>query len=208
MNISEESIFYQNAYFQKQIFEKEKIKNIEDFTPNKNELVIRERLMYFYLNPKKNSAMPKFMKMSEKEKKCQEIMTLTDSKLSELIDNFYDDKPLIRLRKFYFKISSYVNRFALKIVKNPIFDNISLLVILINTLLILISDPVDSLSIANTTDDYFLYFYSIEMLLKIFAYGFIIPDNSYLKDLWNILDFTVIFVGWISFSILIFRFYY
>jgi len=201
MNISEESIFYQNAYFQKQIFEKEKIKNIEDFTPNKNELVIRERLMYFYLNPKKNSAMPKFMKMSEKEKKCQEIMTLTDSKLSELIDNFYDDKPLIRLRKFYFKISSYVNRFALKIVKNPIFDNISLLVILINTLLILISDPVDSLSIANTTDDYFLYFYSIEMLLKIFAYGFIIPDNSYLKDLWNILDFTVIFVGWISFLI-------
>jgi len=157
--------------------------------------------MYFYLNPKKNSAMPKFMKISEKEKKCQEIMALTDSQLPEIIDNFYDEKPLIKFRKFYFKISSYINRFSLKIVKNPIFDNISLMVILINTLLILISDPVDPLSIANTTDDYFLYFYTFEMILKIFAFGFILPENSYLKDLWNILDFVVIFVGWISFLV-------
>lgn len=170
----------------------------EKLTQNKSELIIREKLMYFYLNPRKNNAMPKFMKVSEKEKKCQEILTINEAKLPDLINNFYDDKPFIRLRKFFFKISSYINRFSLKIVKNPFFDNISLFVILINTLLILISDPIDSNSIANTSDDYFLYFYTTEMFLKIFAFGFIIPDDSYLKDLWNILDFLVIFVGWIS----------
>ena len=51
--------------------------------------------MYFYLNPRKNVAMPKFMKCSEKEKKCQEIMTFTEAKLPDLIDNFYDLENII-----------------------------------------------------------------------------------------------------------------
>jgi len=103
------------------------------------------------------------MKISEKEKKCQEIITLKSADLPEIINNFYDDKPCVRLRKFYFKISTYLNNWALKIVKFPLFDNISLLVILVNTLLILISDPIDDNSIANRSDDFFLYFYTIEM---------------------------------------------
>lgn len=36
------------------------------------------------------------------------------------------------------------------------------------------------------------------MFLKVIALGFIMEKNSYLRDPWNILDFIVVFFGWIS----------
>ena len=171
---------------------------IEETNTNKEELVIQKKLMYYYLYPRKNVAMPKFMKISSKEKKCQEIIGFREAKVQDQVINFYDEYPCLRIRKFYFKISEIIKK-KLVFVKNPIFDNISLVVILANTVIILISDPLDSNSLANSSDQYFLYIYSIEMIMKILAYGFVVPPNSYFKDLWNILDFLVIFVGWISF---------
>jgi hypothetical protein len=157
--------------------------------------------MYFYLHPKKNIAMPKFMKISGKEKRINEIMTFTEISLGEKIRNFYDESPCLKLRKFFYKYIAYINRFSLKLVKNPIYDNFFLFVILLNTVFLLISEPNDPTSIADITDEYFLYVYSFEMFVKIFAYGFILLPNSYLKDTWNILDFTVVVVSWISYLI-------
>jgi len=36
------------------------------------------------------------------------------------------------------------------------------------------------------------------MLLKVIAYGIIMNPNSYLRDFWNILDFSIIVIGYIS----------
>jgi len=36
------------------------------------------------------------------------------------------------------------------------------------------------------------------MIIKVVALGFVLERNSYLRDPWNILDFVVVFVGWIS----------
>jgi hypothetical protein len=47
-------------------------------------------------------------------------------------------------------------------------------------------------------DNIFLAIYSIEMVLKIIAMGFCMKPHSYLRDSWNILDFTVVMLGWIS----------
>ena len=47
-------------------------------------------------------------------------------------------------------------------------------------------------------DYIFLSLYTIEMILKIVAMGFFMRPFSYLRDPWNVLDFTVIFLGWIS----------
>jgi hypothetical protein len=44
----------------------------------------------------------------------------------------------------------------------------------------------------------FLIIYTIEMILKIIALGFFMNTNSYLRDSWNVLDFTVVVCGWIS----------
>lgn len=38
----------------------------------------------------------------------------------------------------------------------------------------------------------------MEMVLKIIAMGFFMRAHSYLRDSWNILDFMVVILGWIS----------
>ena len=46
-------------------------------------------------------------------------------------------------------------------------------------------------------DTIFLSFYTIEMSLKIIAYGFVYNKGSYLRDSWNVLDFTIIFTAYL-----------
>ncbi len=44
-----------------------------------------------------------------------------------------------------------------------------------------------------------MYFYTVEAILKIISFRFISAEDAYIKDYWNILDFFVVIVGWISF---------
>jgi len=37
------------------------------------------------------------------------------------------------------------------------------------------------------------------MFIKIFAYGFVLNRDSYLRDFWNIFDFLIIIATYISF---------
>lgn len=196
---SENSIFYKNNYFKNELF-KLKTPKKGDFIANKEELMIQQRLMYFYLNPKNYTAMPKFMKISTREKKCHEIMQYQEAQIEERLRQFYDPYPCLKIRKSLFKFFETIKRY-LTIVKHPMFDNISLIIILINTLFILISDPTDQSSLANNTDQYFLYLFSIEMALKFLSFGIVLSPNSYFRDYWNILDFLVVVVGWISYVI-------
>ena len=93
----------------------------------------------------------------------------------------------------------HIEYYCCLIVDNVYFDYLSLVVIITNTILILVSDPRDDNSIANKSDQFFLYFYTLEAILKILGFGFVCTERAYLKDYWNILDFFVIIVGWISF---------
>jgi hypothetical protein len=200
-NHSEHSHFYKNDYFRE-----DKLYVEDDGVEHKlkisikDELLYKSRLVNTYLNPKIVS-IPKFTKISEKERKCKEILDFKDTTIKQKVRLFYDPYPLLECRRHLYRIASYVNKFCLKIVKNRIFDNLSLGVILLNTLLILISDPNSDTSPADISDSYFLYFYTMEMFLKIFAFGFIMSEGAYLKDLWNILDFCVIIFGWLSFML-------
>ena len=57
----------------------------------------------------------------------------------------------------------------------------------------------DNIYISDTFDLVFLILYTIEMMLKIVGLGFILNKNSYLRDAWNILDFTIITTGYIPY---------
>ena len=103
------------------------------------------------------------------------------------------------MRKTIFKWKVIAKYYCGFIVDNQYFDNLSLLVIITNTILILVSDPRDNNSIANTSDSYFLYFYTAEAVLKILGFGFLASEKAYIKDPWNILDFFVVLMGWVSF---------
>lgn len=61
----------------------------------------------------------------------------------------------------------------------------------------LMIDPNSELPESSSFDTMFLIIYTIEMGLKIIALGFVLNEGSYLRDYWNILDFTIIFTGYI-----------
>ena len=42
---------------------------------------------------------------------------------------------------------------------------------------------------------YFLVIFCVEALLKIVALGFILHRGSYLRNVWNIMDFVVVVTG-------------
>ena len=85
---------------------------------------------------------------------------------------------------------------------NPWFDRVILLTIFANCISLAVEDP--SLEepdpIIEVLDLVFLIIFSIEMALKIITQGFIMQQFSYLRDPWNVLDFTVVVLGWVSLS--------
>ena len=82
---------------------------------------------------------------------------------------------------------------AIKIVVNPWFDRFILFVIFANSIALAIDDPneAERNQIFVNLDYIFLAVFSIEMVLKIIAMGFVMRPYSYLRDAWNIVSCTV-----------------
>lgn len=165
---------------------------------NKQDIEIKERIILNYIYDKENPGIPKFTKESALEKKCKEIMIFNDISADERIHFFYDRYPCLECRRKVYSICAKISEFCYFIVNNPIFDNFILFAIILNTFIILISDPLDDNSIQDVTDNYFLYFYTLECILKMSAYGLAYNDDAYFKDIWNYLDFVVVLFGWIT----------
>jgi len=49
----------------------------------------------------------------------------------------------------------------------------------------------------------FLVIFTLESIIKIIAYGFVLHPYAYLRSGWNFLDFTIVVVGSVSHSSLI-----
>ena len=166
---------------------------------NTDTLLYKGRLLYNYFNEKETQGIPRFSIESERNMKGKEIIDFKPLHKEEEVRRFYDKCCCMKARKAIFKWLTYAKYYCNILVDNFIFENLSLLVIILNTVFILISDPRDTNSIANTSDSIFLYFYTVEAGLKILGFGFIFTEKAYLKDYWNILDFFVIIMGWVSF---------
>lgn len=86
-----------------------------------------------------------------------------------------------------------------KVISTKAFEMLSLMIIFWNTIMLFLDDPYSETDIGNMFDTYFQSFYTIEMSLKIFALGFIWNEGSYLRNGWNILDFTIVVTGFIPY---------
>ena len=98
---------------------------------------------------------------------------------------------------------SVTNPFRNKIIQivavNPWFDRFIMFVILVNCIFLGLDQEVEVITKNNDQIDFiFLIIYTMEMILKIIAMGFFMRAHSYLRDSWNILDFMVVILGWIS----------
>ncbi len=50
-------------------------------------------------------------------------------------------------------------------------------------------------------DMIFQIFFTIEMLLKVFAFGFMMDENSYLQESWSQMDFFIVMTGLVDTSL-------
>lgn len=97
---------------------------------------------------------------------------------------FPDDHPLRKLMKF--------------IIEWPPFEYTILLTIIANCLVMaseqhLPRDDRTTLAVKlDATENIFLTIFCVEASCKIIALGFVLHENSYLRNVWNILDFIVI----------------
>ena len=111
-----------------------------------------------------------------------------------------DGKSCNNIRTLITGVRVSVRDICIVIITSSIFEAISLTVIIVNSFAMALEDPSDGQStggIFYILDYIFLGLYTLEMILKIFGMGFILPKGSYLRDSWNILDFIIVVSGYI-----------
>lgn len=113
---------------------------------------------------------------------------------------YEDTYPLLKIRKAIWKFCIYVKLISKNIISTTAFDNISITVILLNSIVMMSEDPTDQdpPAIMETIDQIFLMLYSVEMIFKILGLGFIYGEGAYIKDSWNILDFVIVMSGYVT----------
>jgi hypothetical protein len=94
-----------------------------------------------------------------------------------------------------------INHTALFIITSRVFDGCSLLVIVANSFSLAMQDPTAATEgyYYSMLDIGFLAFYTTEMALKITGLGFVWGKTSYLRDYWNMLDFTIVVTSYIPY---------
>ena len=103
-------------------------------------------------------------------------------------------------------VNTYFRYVCLLIVEHWAFESFIIIIILCNSFLLAYEDPTMEYT-GNTklamdiAENVFMGVYTAEMILKIFALGFFYHNNSYLRDPWNVMDFTVVMLSWITWNV-------
>lgn len=104
---------------------------------------------------------------------------------------------------FLFTPSSPVRRLTTWFVNWPVFDWTIIITIIANCVVMSLDDKLpygDKTVLSLQMEDLepiFMIIFTIEMCTKILALGFILHKNSYMRNLWNIMDFIVVVSGFL-----------
>ncbi|NXC37146.1 CAC1S protein, partial [Campylorhamphus procurvoides] len=108
---------------------------------------------------------------------------------------------------FCLTLENPLRKACISIVEWKPFEIIILLTIFANcvALAIYLPMPEDDTNVANSSlekiEYAFLIFFAIEAMLKIIAYGFLFHTDAYLRNGWNVLDFSIITLGLITMTL-------
>lgn len=121
------------------------------------------------------------------------------------------DEEVTEFSLFCFSNRNPIRRFCLALVRNPWFEALALVLILMSSLNLALDEPrVEKCKILPETDpdqciilgNYLFYsdvaiasFFAFEMLMRVIAKGLIMGRNSYLRSGWNVLDGAVVGVS-------------
>uniref|UniRef100_A0A803V1R6 Voltage-dependent T-type calcium channel subunit alpha-1G n=1 Tax=Ficedula albicollis TaxID=59894 RepID=A0A803V1R6_FICAL len=96
---------------------------------------------------------------------------------------------------------------CLRLVCNPWFERVSMLVILLNCVTLGMFHPCEDIAcdsprcrILQSFDDFIFAFFAVEMIVKMIALG-IFGKKCYLGDTWNRLDFFIVIAGMLEYSL-------
>lgn len=118
----------------------------------------------------------------------------------EKVDEYDDEYPLLELRKAILRIAKGISEIFRLMINSTAFQVLVILIILFNTVVLALEDPRDAVLPYpyNKIELFFVYFYTAEFALIVGANGLILNSDSYFKDWWNILDFTILVTAWLS----------
>uniref|UniRef100_A0A8C0EGH6 Voltage-dependent L-type calcium channel subunit alpha n=1 Tax=Bubo bubo TaxID=30461 RepID=A0A8C0EGH6_BUBBB len=108
---------------------------------------------------------------------------------------------------FCLTLQNPLRKACISIVEWKPFEIIILLTIFANcvALAIYLPMPEDDTNVANSSlekmEYAFLIFFAIEAMLKIIAYGFLFHADAYLRNGWNVLDFSIVSLGLITMTL-------
>jgi len=63
---------------------------------------------------------------------------------------------------------------------------------------VVVTKEVRTYSIYDYLEVIFQLIYTFECILKIVALGFVYEKNSYLRDMWNVVDFAIVSASWVT----------
>lgn len=102
---------------------------------------------------------------------------------------------------FIFTEENPIRKYTRFIIEWPPFEYAVLLTIIANCVVLALEEHLpnnDRTILAKSleaTEVYFLGIFCVEASLKIVALGFLLHKNSYLRNIWNIMDFFVVVTG-------------
>ena len=126
-------------------------------------------------------------------------MTITGKTRLEKLAHETDRWPCLPQRKAIKKVMILINMVANAIIIHPIFDFGVLFIIMLNCVTMITSDASKEETEAQKKIELiFQILYTIEMVLKILALGFLFGKDAYLTNIWNQLDFLIVSTGYLS----------
>lgn len=105
---------------------------------------------------------------------------------------------------FIFTESNPIRKYTRFIIEWPPFEYAVLMTIIANCVVLALEEHLpdgDRTTLAKSleaTEVYFLGIFCVEASLKIMALGFLLHKNSYLRNIWNIMDFFVVVTGYVA----------
>ena len=128
-------------------------------------------------------------------------MKISEKTELEKLDVYTDRFPMLNLRKSIKRGYLNLKMVCFIIISTQLFENISLSVIVVNSAVMIFDDSNTAATpnpIFGMFELIFQYLYTVEMVFKILGLGFIIGPDSYIRDEWNVLDFFIVMMGYVS----------
>ena len=105
---------------------------------------------------------------------------------------YCDSWPLLNFRREIMIFISKFQRFCFLVVTSKPFESFSLIIILLNSVFMIVSDPNKDQSIINKSEMLFFSLYTAELLLKLIGMGLFTKKIGFFRNSWNVLDFLIV----------------